>query len=75
MICVNISRSDTFVREKDQKVTIDGNDDVFANISIIETDNLLHDSFMESFNQVRKAILQVATKLDKLEEVQKVKRK
>jgi len=43
--------------------------EVFEDASVVETDDSLNDSFLESFGEMRKSVMEIATKLDKLEEV------
>ncbi|KAH0949837.1 hypothetical protein HN011_001078 [Eciton burchellii] len=63
----NIGRSDTFVCKKDQMEATNENE-VFEDASVVETDDSLNDSFLESFGEMRKSVMEIATKLDKLEE-------
>ncbi|XP_011697229.1 PREDICTED: uncharacterized protein LOC105455534 [Wasmannia auropunctata] len=72
-ICVNVSRSDTFVREEkdteDQKNSEDH--DSFKSSDLVgdsvETD-LSHDLFQESLNEIRKSAMDIVAKLNYLEQ-------
>lgn len=64
-ICV--SRSDTFVREENQKINTEDQKDVFEDFTNTETDDLSRDlSLSVSLNEIRKSALDIVAALNNI---------